>query len=89
MFLRSFLKSKPETGGYVKTRSGSGRLRISLQSKLMVLKKIFSLGLVWCLLLGAVSPACTRKSTSLSKKTKSFQRNQRSGKGIPCPTKDC
>jgi hypothetical protein len=54
----------------------------------MVLKKIFSLGLVWCLLLGAVSPACTRK-TSLSKKTKSYQRHQRAGKAIPCPTKDC
>lgn len=55
----------------------------------MVLRKIFSLGLLWCLLLGAVSPACTRKTTSLSKKTKSFQRHQRAGKGIPCPTKDC
>ena len=55
----------------------------------MVLRKFFSLGLVWCVLLGAVSPACTQKSASLSKKTKNYQRKMRSGKAIPCPTKDC
>ncbi|WP_460894083.1 hypothetical protein [Rufibacter soli] len=54
------------------------------------MRKFFSFGLIWCLALGAVSPACTHKSSSsLSKKTKSYQRQQRSGKGIPCPTKDC
>ncbi|MGV3539155.1 MAG: hypothetical protein ACO1OQ_05050 [Rufibacter sp.] len=53
------------------------------------MRKYFSLGLVWCILLGAAAPACTTKSGSLSKKTKSYQRKMRSGKGIPCPTKDC